>query len=40
MGKIAEHRGDHGSEFQNSLWTGNVEGRIRVFKELDLCMIL
>ena len=38
MGKIAEHRGDYGSEFQNSLWTGNVEARIRVFKELDLCM--
>jgi len=37
MGKIAEHRGDHGSEFQNSLWTGNVEARLRVFKELDLC---
>jgi coatomer subunit alpha len=39
MGKIAEHRGDYGSEFQNSLWTGNVEARIRVFKELDLCTI-
>jgi coatomer protein complex subunit alpha (xenin) len=38
MGKIAEHRGDYGSEFQNSLWTGNVESRIRVFKELDLCI--
>ena len=37
MGKIAEHRGDYGSEFQNSLWTGNVESRIRLFKELDLC---
>ena len=36
MGKIAEHRGDYGSEFQNSLWTGNVEARIRVFKELGL----
>jgi coatomer subunit alpha len=39
MGKIAEHRGDYGSEFQNSLWTGNVESRIRIFKELDLCII-
>ena len=40
MGKIAEHRGDSVSEFQNSLWTGNVESRIRVFKELDLCTLL
>lgn len=40
MGKIAEHRGDCGSEFQNSLWTGNVESRIRLFKELDLCTLL
>jgi coatomer subunit alpha len=40
MGKIAEHRGDSGSEFQNSLWTGNVESRIRIFKELDLCISL
>jgi len=39
MGKIAEHRADYGSEFQNSLWTGNVESRIRVFKELDLCLL-
>jgi coatomer subunit alpha len=38
MGKIAEHRGDHEGEFQNSLWTGNVESRIRVLKELDLCI--
>ena len=38
MGKIAEHRGDHGSEFQNSLWTGNVESRIRLLKESDLCL--
>lgn len=38
MGKIAENRGDHGSEFQNSVWTGNVESRIRLLKELDLCM--
>ena len=39
MGKIAEHRADYASEFQNSLWTGNVESRIRVFKELDLCFL-
>jgi coatomer protein complex subunit alpha (xenin) len=39
MGKIAEHRADYGSEFQNSLWTGNVESRIRVFKEMDLCFL-
>jgi coatomer protein complex subunit alpha (xenin) len=39
MGKIAQHRGDYGSEFQNSLWTGNVESRIRLFKEMDLCII-
>ena len=37
MGKIAEHRGDLGSQFQNGIWTGNVENRIRLFKELDLC---
>ena len=40
MGKIAEHRGDYGSEFQNSLWVGNIESRIRLFKELDLCISL
>lgn len=40
MGKIAEHRGDYGSEFQNSLWVGNVESRIRLLKELDLCTFI
>jgi coatomer protein complex subunit alpha (xenin) len=40
MGKIAEHRGDYGSEFQNSFWVGNIESRIRLFKELDLCIFL
>jgi coatomer subunit alpha len=37
MSKIAEHRGNHESRFQHSLWTGDIETRIRVFKELDLC---
>jgi coatomer protein complex subunit alpha (xenin) len=37
MGKIAEHRGDFTSRFQNALYLGEVEDRIQMFKEIDLC---
>lgn len=37
MGKIAEHRGDFTSRFQNAIYTGDVEDRIQMFKEIDLC---
>ena len=36
MAKIAEHRGDFQSRFQNALYLGDVEARIEMFKELDL----
>lgn len=36
MAKIAEHRGDFVSRFQNSLYLGDVENRIQMFKEIDL----
>jgi coatomer protein complex subunit alpha (xenin) len=36
MAKIAEHRGDMTSRFQNALYLGDVENRIEMFKELDL----
>lgn len=36
MAKIAEHRGDFTSRFQNALYLGDVENRIEMFKELDL----
>ncbi|VBB81404.1 Putative coatomer subunit alpha [Podospora comata] len=36
MAKIAEHRGDFGSRFQNALYLGEVEDRIQMFKEIDL----
>lgn len=35
MAKIAEHRGDFTSRFQNALYLGDVENRIQVFKEID-----
>ena len=38
MAKIAEHRGDFTSRFQNALYLGDVENRIQMFKEIDLCM--
>ena len=34
MAKIAEHRGDCVSRFQNTLYLGDVENRIRMFKEI------
>ncbi len=37
MAKIAEHRGDFASRFQNALYLGDVDARIQMFKEVDLC---
>jgi coatomer protein complex subunit alpha (xenin) len=37
MAKIAEHRGDITSRFQNGIYLGDVENRIEMFKEIDLC---
>lgn len=39
MAKIAEHRGDFTSRFQNALYRGDVQDRIEMFKEIDLCML-
>lgn len=39
MAKIAEHRGDFTSQFQNALYLGDVESRIQMFKEIDLRML-
>ena len=36
MGKIAEHRGDFVSRFQNAIYLGDVENRVQMFKEVDL----
>ena len=36
MAKIAEHRGDFVSRFQNALYMGDIESRIQMFKEIDL----
>lgn len=38
MAKIAEHRGDFPSRFQNAIYRDDVEDRIQMFKEIDLCM--
>ena len=38
MAKIAESRGDITSQFQNSIYLGDVENRIQMFKETDMCM--
>lgn len=38
MAKIAEHRGDFPSRFQNAIYRDDVEDRIQMFKEVDLCM--
>ncbi|OQD77245.1 hypothetical protein PENDEC_c003G02509 [Penicillium decumbens] len=35
MAKIAEHRGDFTSRFQNAIYRGDVEDRIQMFKEVD-----
>ena len=37
MARIAEHRGDMTSRFQNALYLGNVTSRIEMLKEIDLC---
>ena len=37
MAKIAEHRGDFTARFQNAVYLGEVEDRIQMFKEIDLC---
>lgn len=37
MAKIAEHRGDFTARFQNALYLGDVQDRIQMFKEIDLC---
>lgn len=37
MAKIAEHRGDFISRFQNALYLGDVQNRIQMFQEIDLC---
>lgn len=39
MAKIAEHRGDSTSRFQNALYRGDVHNRIEMFKEIDLCTL-
>lgn len=39
MAKIAEHRGDVTSRFQNALYLGDVDNRIQMFKEIDQCKI-
>lgn len=36
MAKIAEHRGDSQSRFQNALYIGDVNARVQMFQELDL----
>ncbi|KAF8424017.1 coatomer WD associated region-domain-containing protein [Tirmania nivea] len=36
MAKIAEHRSDYTSRFQNSLFLGDAENRIQMLKEIDL----
>lgn len=38
MSKIAVHRGDFTSRFQNSIYRGDVEDRIELLKEVDMCM--
>lgn len=37
MAKIAEHRGDYTSRFHNALYLGDVEDRVQMLKEIDLC---
>ncbi|KAL1990129.1 hypothetical protein VTN49DRAFT_5968 [Thermomyces lanuginosus] len=36
MAKIAEHRGDFTSRFQNAIYRGDIDDRIQMFKEADL----
>jgi len=37
MAKIAEHRNDYTARFQNAIYLGDVETRIQMLKEIDLC---
>jgi coatomer protein complex subunit alpha (xenin) len=37
MAKIAEHRGDVTSMFQNALSLGDAETRVQILKDIDLC---
>lgn len=37
MAKIASHRSDFTSRFQNAIYRGDVEDRIEMYKEVDLC---
>lgn len=37
MAKIAEHRGDATSRFQNSIYLGDPISRIEMLKEIDMC---
>ena len=37
MAKIAEHRGDFTSRFQNALYMGDIQNRVQMFQEIDLC---
>lgn len=37
MAKIAEHRGDMTSWFQNTLYLGDIQNRIAMYKDIDLC---
>lgn len=39
MAKIAEHRGDFTSRFQNALYMGDVQNRVQMFQEIDLCKL-
>jgi len=39
MAKIAEHRGDMTSRFQNALYLGDVQNRIQMYKDIDLCKV-
>lgn len=36
MAKIAEHRGDFTSRFQNAIYRGDIVDRVQMFKEVDL----
>ncbi|KAA8645995.1 coatomer subunit alpha [Aspergillus tanneri] len=36
MAKIAEHRGDFTSRFQNAIYRSDIEDRIQMYKEVDL----
>ena len=40
MAKIAEHRGDSTSRFQNTLYLGDIDNRIQMCKEIDQCKLL